>query len=93
MFTDEEQATALTGATVQDAWIALQLLEKAATNGVIQPVEFAVLSTFRNNLTAAISAATGKNYDEEVARQRQMMAEMQRQAAQQATAPAQAEVV
>lgn len=84
MFSDEEQATGLAGITVQDAWVALQLLEKAASNGVIQSVEFEVLSKLRNNLTGAISAAIGKNYDEELLRQRQLLMEMQRQQAQQA---------
>ena len=77
MFTEEEQATGLGGVTVQDAWISLQLLDKAARSGVIQPVEFDVLGRWRNNTVTAIQRAIGKNFDEEVAKFAQAQAEAQ----------------
>lgn len=71
MFNEEEQATGLGGVTVQDAWIGLQLLEKATASGVIQPVEFAVMSQWRTNMVEAIKRAIGKDYNEESAIQHQ----------------------
>ena len=88
MFDEKEQSVGLGGVTVQDAWIGLQLLDKAAGNGVIQPTEFAVLGTWRTNMVEAIQRAVGKNYDEEVAKLRQAMLEQQ-QAEQQAALDAQ----
>lgn len=79
MFTETEQTTSAT-VTVRDAWVGLQLLEKAAQNGVIQPSEFAVLSAFRNGLTEAIKDAIGKDYDTEVAKVRQAQVLAQQQA-------------
>jgi hypothetical protein len=86
MFDEKEQATVLGGITVQDAWVALQLLDKAASNGVIQPVEYEVLTTWRKNLTNAVQEALGKNYDEEVMKLRQLQAQMAQQAQQAAPA-------
>jgi len=82
MFTEEEQATGLGGTTVQDAWISLQLLDKAARSGVIQPTEFEVLGQWRQNTVAAIQRSIGKNYDEEVAKVAQAQAQAQQQAQQ-----------
>lgn len=84
MFDEKEQATGLGGVTVQDAWVGLQLLDKAAGNGVIQPVEFEVLATWRKNLTSAIQRAIGKDFDQEVIKLRQLQAEMAREAQNQA---------
>lgn len=85
MFTEEEQSTGVGGVTVKDMWIAMQLLDKAASKGVVQPTEYAILSEWRNNVTSSIKRAVGKDYDEEVAKayqaQLQQAQEQQRQAA------------
>ena len=83
MFNEKERSTGLGGTTVQDAWIALQLLDKAAGNGVIQPTEFEVMGEWRKNMVDGIQRAVGKNYDEEVAkvRQAQMQAQQEAQSA------------
>jgi len=86
MFDEKEQATGLGGITVQDAWVGLQLLDKAAASGVIQPIEFEVLSKWRGALTTAIQRAIGKNFDEEVMKQRQLQAEAVRQSQEEALA-------
>lgn len=91
MFTEEEQATGLGGVTVQDAWISMQLLDKAARSGVIQPTEFGVLANWRQNTVTAIQRAIGKNYDEEVAKLAQAQAEAAAAAQQQALAEQQTE--
>lgn len=85
MFDDAEQKTGVGGVTVQDMWVGLQLLDKAASTGVIQPVEYAVLSDWREHLVTAIQRAVGKNYDEEVIKMRQAQFEAQQQQQQQPT--------
>jgi len=77
MFDEKEQATSLDGMTVQDAWIALQLMEKSAASGVIQPNEFEVVGKCRSSLVGAIEKATGKNFDDEVMKLRQQQAAAQ----------------
>ena len=94
MFNEEEQATGLGGVTVQDAWVGMQLLEKAASRGVIQPNEFAVMANWRESLVGAIQRAIGKNYDEEVQKAiiaQQQAAQAQQQAAAEAFRAQQAE--
>lgn len=86
LFDDKEQAAALGGVTVKEAWIGLQILDKASANGVIQSAEFKILAEWRETLTTAIERATGKNYDEEL--QKAQLAQLQ---AQQAAAQAAAE--
>lgn len=88
MFTEDEQAKDLTRLTVQDAWIGLQLLDKAAGQGVIQPTEYEVLAQWRGNIVESVQRATGKNYDEELMKARQA----QMQAAQEAQQAAAAEL-
>lgn len=85
MFDDKEKATGLGGVTVQDAWVALQILDKAASNGVIQPTEFEVVGQWRKNMTDAIRRAIGKDYDQilmeqiQRLRQEQMAANSERE--------------
>lgn len=83
MFDEKELALGLSGITVQDAWIAMQILDKAAGSGVIQPTEFEVVGAYRKNITEAIERGTGKNYDQMImeARQAQMQAQQQAQQA------------
>jgi len=71
MFTEKEHATALGGLTVKEAHIGLQLLDKAAAQGIIQPVEYALLGEWRTMLVDAISRSVNKNYDEELLKIRQ----------------------
>jgi hypothetical protein len=77
MFDEKEHATALGGLVVKDAHIALQLLDKAASNGVIQPVEFKILGEWRTSFTDAIQRSVGKDYDVEVAKLQQARLEAQ----------------
>ena len=87
MFNEAEQATPLTGLTVKEAWLALQILDKAAANGVIQPIEFEVASAWRKSVVEAIGAAIGKNYDEEFIKFRHAQAELARRAQEAASTP------
>ena len=80
MFNETEQGTGLGGITVKDAWIGLQILERAAASGVLQTSEFTVLGEWRKNMTDGIQRAVGKDYDNEVARVRQLQQEAQRKA-------------
>jgi len=80
MFDDKEQNTGIGGVTVKDAWIGLQILERAAGSGVLQTSEFTVLGEWRKNMTDAIQRSIGKDYDTEVARLRQMQQEAQKKA-------------
>ena len=84
MFDEKEQGTGLGGLTVQDAWVALQILDKAASNGIIQPIEYEVLAGWRTNMTTAIQRAIGKNFDEEVVKQRKLHTEMVRKSQEEA---------
>jgi len=77
MFNEEEQATGLGGITVKDAWIALQLLDKATSNGIIQSVELSVVGEWRKNLTDAIKRAIGKDFDQLVVEYQQAMLKLQ----------------
>lgn len=83
MFNEKELATGLGGVTVKDAYIGMQLLDKAASNGVIQPTEFTVLAEWRTALVEAIQRSVGKNYDQEVQKMNEERLKAQ-QAAQQA---------
>jgi len=65
MFDEKEQATELK-VSVREAWIGLQLLDKAAGNGVIQSNEFALMGEWRSVLVEAIKGAIDKDYDEEM---------------------------
>jgi len=91
MFTETEHATALGGLTVKEAHIGLQLLDKAASQGIIQSVEFSLLGEWRTMLTDAISRSVNKNYDEELMKIRQaaqqLAAEQQAAANEQSPAP------
>jgi len=80
MFDEKEQSAALDGVTVQDAWIALQVVEKAAASGVIQPNEFTVVGQWRGNMVSAIEKAVGKNFDAEALKIRQAQAAAQQAA-------------
>lgn len=87
LFSEQEQDVGISGLTVQDAWVAMQLLDKAAKAGIINPPEFDVLSLWRSNFIDAIERSVGKNYDEEVAKLIQAQAEAQAEAAQSEPAP------
>lgn len=87
MFNEKESATALGGITVKEANVALQLLDKAASNGVIQPVEYAILTEWRQTLVDAIQRSVEKNYDVEQAKIRQAQLAAQQAANQQAPQP------
>jgi len=82
MFDEKEHTTALGGLTVKEAHIALQLLDKAASNGVIQPVEFKILGEWRTAFTDAIQRSIGKDYDAEVVKLQQARLEAQQKAQQ-----------
>lgn len=82
MFDEKEQSTTLDGVTVQDAWIALQIVEKAAASGVIQPNEFEIVGQWRGNMVKAIEQAVGKNFDAEALKIRQAQAAAQQAATQ-----------
>jgi len=81
MFTEKEHETALGGITVKEAHIGLQLLTKAASQGIIQPVEFNILGEWRTMLVTAIERAIGKNYDAEMAKLQQKAQQMAKQQA------------
>jgi hypothetical protein len=92
MYTEEEHASALGGVTVKEAHIALQLLDKANSHGVINPIEYTILGEWRKLLTDAIQRSLGKDHDETFAvfkmAQQQEMKDAQ-DAAQAAAAPTQ----
>jgi len=83
LFDEAEQTTGLGGVTVKEAWVGLQLLDKAAASGIIQPTEFAVMAEWRASIVGAIGRAVGKDYDQEIADQRQKHLAAQQAAAQQ----------
>ena len=81
MFDEKELATELKGVTVKDAFVALQILEKASNSGVIKPVEYEAVSEYRKSIVAGIEAGIGKNYDQMVlaVQQAQFQAEQAKQ--------------
>jgi len=67
MFTDDEMKQELMGLTVKEVFIAMQLLNKAAANGVITPQEFELMGEWRKSLVESIKEGTGVDYDQRVA--------------------------
>lgn len=87
MFEDNEKAAKIDNITVEHAWVVLQLLDKSASQGILQPVEFEILGNLRKALVDGIYGATGKNFDEVFAQYR--AAQMEQARAQSETANAQ----
>jgi len=67
MFSDNEMKQELMGLTVKEVFIAMQLLNKAAANGVITPQEFELMGEWRKTLTESIKEGIGVDYDQRVA--------------------------
>jgi len=66
LFTDQELQTPLNGATVLEAWVAVQLLDKALKFGIITAQELDTITKFRITLVASIEASVNKNIDVEL---------------------------
>ena len=83
MFDDKELALGISGVTVEDAWVTLQLLNKAASAGIINPTEYEIVSKMRSSMVDAVERASGKNYDQMVLQLQQAQLAAQQAASQQ----------
>jgi len=68
LFTDEELKSDLSGLTVLEAWVAIQLLDKALKFGVITSQELETVAKFRVGIVNSVEASIGKNIDAELAK-------------------------
>lgn len=66
LFTDEEIKMGVGSLTVSEAWISLQLIEKALRAGIINSKELEVIAAYKRSMITAIKNATGKNIEEEI---------------------------
>lgn len=63
MFTQEQAKADLTGLTVQEAVIALQVIKRVIKTGALEETELGTVAVLRMKLIEAIRAATGIHYD------------------------------
>jgi len=77
--------------TAGDVTVVLQVIARAAAQGVIRDNEMALVGGTREKLVAAMQEATGVNFDQARAAQARAMQQAQQKAAQEAQAAAAAQ--
>lgn len=82
LFTEEQQSKEVTGIRVGDAVVALQVIDRAFSRGVVSGQESTVVGGCRDALLKAIETSSGVNYDQAMVQLQAQYAEQQRKAQQ-----------